>query len=112
MVAGKAISPNKYLWDNMASVYVVLASILFPVLAVCWLICIAACIYKGLVKSWDKEGRTTRVQVTQERLFLHYVVVTLVRLCHTGSCERPPQGRHFVHLDPVKARRQPLCAIA
>ncbi len=47
----------------MSNIYLVLTSIVFPVLAICWLCCIACCIYRSLLKSLGKSGRTTTVQV-------------------------------------------------
>ena len=47
----------------MASLYLLLSSIIFPVLAICWLCCIACCIYRSLIKALAKQGRTTKVQV-------------------------------------------------
>merc|ERR1719367_1384849 len=47
----------------MASLYLILSSIIFPVLAICWLCCIACCIYRSLIKALAKQGRTTKVQV-------------------------------------------------
>ena len=47
----------------MASLYLIISSIIFPVLAICWLCCIACCIYRSLIKALAKQGRTTKVQV-------------------------------------------------
>jgi hypothetical protein len=43
------------------NLYVILSSIIFPSLAICWLCCIGCCIYKSLIGSLV--GRTTKVQV-------------------------------------------------
>ena len=45
----------------MASLYLIISSIIFPVLAICWLCCIACCIYRSLIKALAKQGRTERV---------------------------------------------------
>ena len=49
----------------MASLYLIISSIIFPVLAICWLCCIACCIYRSLIKALAKQGRTTKVQVNE-----------------------------------------------
>ena len=54
----------------MASLYLILTSLIFPVLAISWLCCIACCIYRGLLRNLNKPGRTTKVQVSSD---LHLV---------------------------------------
>ena len=63
----------------MASLYLILTSLIFPVLAISWLCCIACCIYRGLLRNLNKPGRTTKVQVfskasllRQKPLFLSF----------------------------------------
>lgn len=46
-----------------ASLYLILTSIIFPILAICWLCCIACCIYRSLLKNLRRPGRTTKVQI-------------------------------------------------
>jgi len=49
---------------TMSSLYLILTSIIFPVLAISWLCCIALCIYKGLLKNLRlRPGRNTKVQI-------------------------------------------------
>lgn len=49
---------------TMSSLYLILTSIIFPVLAISWLCCIALCIYKGLLKNLRlRPDRNTKVQI-------------------------------------------------
>ena len=49
----------------MASLYLILTSLIFPVLAISWLCCIACCIYRSLLRNLNKPGRRTKIQVCQ-----------------------------------------------
>ena len=52
----------------MESLYLILTSIIFPILAISWLCCIALCVYKGLVRHFHTPGRNTKVQVQKSIL--------------------------------------------
>ena len=44
--------------------YVIISSVVFPVLAILWVCCIGCCIYKAILRSLGKEGSsTTKVEV-------------------------------------------------
>lgn len=50
------------------NVYVILTSIIFPVLAICWLCCIAICIYRSVIKMSTRTQRSragSKVKVSQ-----------------------------------------------
>lgn len=49
--------------ESMSSLYLILTSIIFPVLAIFWVCCMALCIYKSLLKHLRNPGRNTKVQV-------------------------------------------------
>ena len=61
--------------NEMASLYLILTSLIFPVLAISWLCCIACCIYRGLLRNLNKPGRTTKVQVISKALKLYNVMI-------------------------------------
>ena len=72
----------------MASLYLLLSSIIFPVLAICWLCCIACCIYRSLIKALAKQGRTTKVQVG-------FVQPLCTKIC-TNLRSKPMLDRHLI----------------
>ena len=66
---------------TMSSLYLILTSIIFPVLAISWLCCIALCIYKGLLKNLRlRPGRNTKVQVIFSLCWL-YTWLCCIFLC-------------------------------
>ena len=38
------------------NVYLIISSVVFPILAVLWICCIGCCIYKFIIRSFGKEG--------------------------------------------------------
>ena len=59
-----ASASSESIFNNM---YLIISSVIFPVLAILWILCIGCCIYKGIIKSFGKEksggGNTTKVEV-------------------------------------------------
>ena len=47
----------------MNSLFLILTSIIFPILAISWLCCIGYCVYKSLLNQFKRPGRNTKVQV-------------------------------------------------
>ena len=72
-----SIGRTTWLVKKMANIYLIVTSLIFPVVAISWLCCIACCIYKSLLRKLDQ---TTKVQVTSNfgRVFVFLVLVVLL----------------------------------
>ena len=62
----------------MSSLFLILSSIIFPILTIAWLACMAFCIYKALIRHLERPGRNTKVQV-QYYMKRHLVFLPLVQ---------------------------------
>lgn len=84
--------------ESMSSLYLILTSIIFPVLAIFWVCCMALCIYKSLLKHLRNPGRNTKVQVPT---LFHDWLPFISHFCDHARCDLRLLGFHFYGLFPV-----------